>query len=153
MLVLVAAAKKERSGAWEALNTKYLGPTSRWTKVLAEELLPDGTLSSVADAVKDTKLPSAGDIRLPSAGAVKLPEVKLDAKKSALGLTSKVLDIAVEQRQKRKGVTPTKKSAAKAAKAKKEVDAKSGVIAGANLVLLVGVPIGTLVCLAQFASP
>ena len=133
----IKEAKKQRQQPWEDINRDYIGPTTRWAKVIAEEV------GGLAKGVSGVEL---------KAPDLKAPELSADPLKVGLS----VLDSIGDRRQAAKEAEAKKKADAKAkamAKAKPaEVSPTNALGSAANLGLLLGVPVATLYLISTFLA-
>ena len=154
----IDTAIKDRSKAIGSLNEwseKYVAPAGRWAKVLAEEL-------PVVDSVKSVELPPLPTLPSPSSPAPKVAKAAptttpianspppttaatVSLKERAFAATATLLDVAAKQ----KG---TSKPAAPPSAPSKEVSPAAATVAATNLMLLAGVPVGTLFLLYLLAT-
>ena len=97
----IIKGKKERAPAWNALNAKYIGPVTRWSKVIADEV---GLIDLQAP-----KVPT--DLSLPTLSAPKLPATKRDQVKAGVnGLAGALKSLPQPKAPAKKAVAPPKKT-------------------------------------------
>lgn len=117
----IVDAKKDRAKAWDEVNTLYVRPTAKWTKVLADEFVP--SIKGAAEI-----LPNADEAKAQGGGL----------KGAALA----ALDNAGKRRQaERAAAAPSAPPQSGASRS--EADEKSGggknvAIAGANIAFVLG---------------
>lgn len=150
----IKQAKKDRSGAWEDIQRDYLKPTAAWTKVITTEIkeivVDKRDVLDMQGVVTPTKPPAAPSPSPPplfSSRAAPAPtappkEQPASFANQLMGSVASVLDTAVttKQKQQQKAKPPPAP-----ARATKPIEAKSGAVATANVALVYGLPLATLV--------
>lgn len=139
-------AIKERAGGIQELNAwneKYIKPTTKWAKVIVEELpLPpvELPLLPVGSATKAAASKPAAQT------AKATPPDSL--KKQAFSFAAATLDAAA----KKKAASPKPAASSSQGSTGKQVTPEAATVATANLLLLAGVPVGTLGVLYLLAT-
>jgi hypothetical protein len=145
-------AIKERAGGIQELNAwneKYIKPTTKWAKVIVEELpLPPVELPLpplVGSATKAAaSMPAATKPAAQTAKATPPDSLK----KQAFSFAAATLDAAA----KKKAASPKPAASSSGGSTGKQVTPEAATVATANLLLLAGVPIGTLGVLYLLAT-
>lgn len=145
-------AIKERAGGIQELNAwneKYIKPTTKWAKVIVEELpLPPVELPLpplVGSATKAAaSMPAASKPAAQTAKATPPDSLK----KQAFSFAAATLDAAA----KKKAASPKPAASSSRGSTGKQVTPEAATVATANLLLLAGVPIGTLGVLYLLAT-
>ena len=150
-------AIKERAGGIQELNAwneKYIKPTTKWAKVIVEELplppvelpLPPlvGSATKAAASKPAASKPAASKPAAQTAKATPPDSLK----KQAFSFAAATLDAAA----KKKAASPKPAASSSQGSTGKQVTPEAATVATANLLLLVGVPVGTLGVLYLLAT-
>ena len=144
-------AIKERAGGIQELNAwneKYIKPTTKWAKVIVEELpLPpvELPLPPVGSATKAAASKPAASKPAAQTAKATPPD---SLKKQAFSFAAATLDAAA----KKKAASPKPAASSSGGSTGKQVTPEAATVATANLLLLAGVPIGTLGVLYLLAT-
>jgi len=157
----IKTARKERIGAWEEIQRDYVKPTAAWTKVITSEIKeivvdkrPMLDVDGVVTPTKQSAAPSPPPLfasrpspppppAAPRQATAKAP--KASFADQLMGSVASALDKAPKKQQQQAKATPPPK-------ASKAVDIKSGTIATANIALLAGIPVATLIGIILIAT-